>query len=126
MLLSTIGICLFATVASVTAGAPPSPSYAPSACLNEQQASQIVEKFGTILFRQPGWEDYADEIEHAYTAVEEASNKDISPPVSWEKADCLAFARSLVTAILERRLDDSDDIFQHGADRFVQPGFSGN
>lgn len=70
--------------------------------------------------RQVSLKEYADEVSRAYKAVAESSNEDISPPSSWELADVVQFVRSVADRVLERPVGVEDDLFQLGADRYVQ------
>lgn len=65
-------------------------------------------------------QDYSDEIAKAYQAFElPVSSKDIiSPPNSWSEADSVAFVHAAVTHILGLDLQDDDDFFQKGVNRY--------
>lgn len=63
---------------------------------------------------------YEEEIQAAYSAVENSSQTGIDPPSSWEYPDVLEFVRKVVAKVLERELQDDDDIFQSGGDRYVE------
>lgn len=63
--------------------------------------------------------DYADEIEAAYTAVEAGTSANVDAPATWTKETATDFVRAVVLKVLESKVEDNDDIFQHGADRYA-------
>lgn len=67
--------------------------------------------------RQAIINDYADEIEALYTAIDETTQSHILPPSAWTHDETLNFVRAVVTKVLKRSIEDTDDIFQHGCDR---------
>lgn len=68
--------------------------------------------------RQAILNDYSDEVDGVYDAVEESSMKDLPAPKSWSESDSLEFVRVVVTTVMSKEdLGVDDDIFQHGADR---------
>lgn len=62
--------------------------------------------------------NYQDEIDAAYAALETVSSVDVPPPPKWNKESTLVFVGQVVRKILQQKLKDDDDIFQHGGDRF--------
>ena len=69
----------------------------------------------------PRWQaviaEYAPEIEALYASVEESTQADLPAPRSWDVKQASQFIRHLVTSVLGRPLDDTEDLFQHGCDR---------
>lgn len=63
--------------------------------------------------------DYEPEIEALYAAVDETTQADITPPSSWDLQSSLRFVREVVRRVLTHEVNDSDDIFQKGCDRFA-------
>ncbi|KAI0085552.1 hypothetical protein BDY19DRAFT_1020953 [Irpex rosettiformis] len=61
-------------------------------------------------------DEYAPEINALYTAVEELTQVDLPPPLSWDAEETSRFVQALVTRILDQSLDDTQDFFQHGCD----------
>ncbi|KAG8930870.1 hypothetical protein FRC02_003563 [Tulasnella sp. 418] len=71
---------------------------------------------GTVK-RKAVIQEYTEEIDAVYRAVEESSLADIRPPGVWNQAETLVFVREVVKKVLKAACDDDDDIFnQHGAD----------
>jgi len=44
---------------------------------------------------------------------------DVSAPEKWTKDSTADFVRKVVLKVLEEKVKDDDDIFQHGGDRCV-------
>jgi hypothetical protein len=68
--------------------------------------------------------DYTAEIDALYTAVEQSSQGDIKPPMTWDLKGITDFVRATVRNVVETdttedELEDDVDIFQSGADRYV-------
>jgi hypothetical protein len=63
--------------------------------------------------------DYADEIESTYAAVEAATSANVEAPKQWTKDSAVDFVRAVVLKVMESKVGDKDDIFQHGADRLA-------
>src|ERR1700733_7593088 len=61
--------------------------------------------------------DYADEIKATYAAVEAATSANVEAPKQWTKDSTADFVRTVVLKVIESKVGDKDDIFQHGADR---------
>jgi hypothetical protein len=64
--------------------------------------------------------DYVDEIEATYAAVEAATSTDVEAPKEWTKESTVDFIRAVVLKVIESKVGDKDDIFQHGADRLAR------
>jgi hypothetical protein len=62
---------------------------------------------------------YEHEIELAYEAFEESSQPSFPTPDTWDPDECHRFARNLTENVIRHHLNDDDDIFQHGCDRYV-------
>lgn len=60
---------------------------------------------------------YKNEIESAYTAVEESSQSDIAPPENWTKEKTHNFVSSLLRNVLKAEVGLDNDIFSYGCDR---------
>ena len=69
--------------------------------------------------------DYADEIAATYAAVEAATSADVEAPKKWTKESTTDFVRAVVLKVMESKVGDKDDIFQHGADRLVRVSSTG-
>lgn len=63
--------------------------------------------------------DYDREIEALYDAVANATQIDVPVPKDWKQLHALHFVRNVVRKLLKKTVDDEDDIFQHGCDRYV-------
>ncbi len=71
---------------------------------------------GTVR-RQAALQLYEEEIEVAYTLVQESTRQDVPLPKSWDVLNATAYVRSLVGKLLQRRIRDDADLFEHGIDR---------
>lgn len=67
--------------------------------------------------------DYSDEIEQAYRSFElSSSSMDIiTPPNSWDEAGSVDFIKATIFRILGHDLEDDDDFFQNGLNRYGSP-----
>ena len=63
--------------------------------------------------------DYVDEIEAAYASVEAATTANVEAPEEWTKETSVDFVRRVVLKVMDTKVKDDEDIFQHGADRLV-------
>ncbi len=70
--------------------------------------------------RQAVISDYEPEIEALFAAVKETAQTEIRPPERWTDEETLIFVREVVKNVLKKRLKDTDDIFLHGGDRYVE------
>jgi len=61
--------------------------------------------------------EYADEIEATYAALEAATSANVEAPKQWTKESTTDFVRAVVHKVMESKVGDKDDIFQHGGDR---------
>lgn len=61
--------------------------------------------------------EYEPEIDAAYKAVEAISSEE--PPTDWSPDNALAFVKSTVKSILKGDIEEHEDIFLRGCDRFV-------
>ncbi|KAF9553324.1 acetyl-CoA synthetase-like protein [Agrocybe pediades] len=60
---------------------------------------------------------YDEEIKSLYAEAQNSRGvSDIPPPSRWEGGPLLSFVRAVVTQVLPREVEDTDDIFQHGCD----------
>ncbi|KAJ3847468.1 hypothetical protein EV368DRAFT_51127 [Lentinula lateritia] len=66
--------------------------------------------------RQLILDQYEEEIEAVYKAVEETTQSDIPAPVEWNLLSTKSFVRNIVTQVLSHTVKDGDDIFQYGCD----------
>lgn len=64
---------------------------------------------------------YETEINAAYTAVDEISQPGVGLPESKSLNDVTTFVRSIVQSVIspQPQLEDGDDLFSHGGDRWV-------
>lgn len=62
-------------------------------------------------------EDYKDEIDALYNAVEESAQSNIPPPARWDIGSATDFVRAVLGKVMVHAVQDGDDIFQHGCDR---------
>ena len=74
---------------------------------------KAIPRRGVIL------QQYSEEIEAIYKAVESSAQSDIALPAIWDTASTLDFVRAIVLDTLSRPLGDDADIFQNGGDRSV-------
>jgi hypothetical protein len=63
--------------------------------------------------------EYAQEIEEMYQAIMEAAQEDIIVPTTWSEEEVTVFVRNAVHNVIKHDVSDSDDLFQHGCDRYV-------
>ncbi|CCL99493.1 uncharacterized protein FIBRA_01511 [Fibroporia radiculosa] len=59
---------------------------------------------------------YDDEINAAYDRVEESSQSNIPAPVNWDTDNARSFVRAVVHKVLNHKVKDEDDVFNHGCD----------
>ncbi|SJL14864.1 uncharacterized protein ARMOST_18338 [Armillaria ostoyae] len=59
---------------------------------------------------------YEQEIEDLYKAIDGVSQTDVVIPQLWTLKNVMAMIREIVTAIFEKKVDDTDDIFIAGGD----------
>ena len=69
--------------------------------------------------RQAILRDYEPEIEGLYRTVDQSAQAELPLPQSWEIASAAAFVRLVVAKVLNTTLEDDDDMFRKGCDRFV-------
>ncbi|KAJ7842962.1 hypothetical protein B0H14DRAFT_2779739 [Mycena olivaceomarginata] len=60
--------------------------------------------------------DYDDEITTLYDTVEETAALNIPPLVNWDAKSILDFVRNAILSVLDTKIGNDDDIFQHGCD----------
>ncbi|PBK68197.1 NRPS-like enzyme [Armillaria solidipes] len=59
---------------------------------------------------------YEQEIEDLYKAIDGVSQTDVVIPQLWTLKNVITMIRDIVTTVVERKLDDTDDIFVAGGD----------
>ena len=69
--------------------------------------------------RQAALNAYAREIEDLYEKVKDASQTDVKSPAEWTEDTTLEFVREAVGRVMRDPVEDEDDLFQFGCDRFV-------
>ncbi len=69
--------------------------------------------------RPPNISAYAEEIKTAYAALENSARQDVAFPTSWDVDSVREYVRELISKVMEKSVDDNDDIFQRGADRYI-------
>ena len=62
-------------------------------------------------------QQYNEEIEGIYRAVESSAQSDFAPPAAWDATTTLNFVRAVVNGTLSCPLADGADIFRNGGDR---------
>ena len=63
---------------------------------------------------------YAPAIDALYARVEESAQVDVAPPTEWSEGSAREYVGSVVRAVLRAKtVEDEDDLFQQGADRFA-------
>jgi len=67
--------------------------------------------------RQAVIEEYEPEVDALYDRVAETAQAVKHFPNEWTEQTSLEFARNLVGSVLNVRVEDGDDIFQHSCDR---------
>ena len=67
--------------------------------------------------RQAIINDYEQEIDALYEAVEESAQADLRLPEVWDLPSVTPFVRAVVMKVLRRDMEDTDDIFLKGCDR---------
>lgn len=72
--------------------------------------------------RKATLEQYTEEIDALYAAVDESGQEDISGPAEWTLENALYFIRKVVSRTMKKsskELSDSSDLFEFGLDRLV-------
>lgn len=72
--------------------------------------------------RKATLEQYAEEIDALYAAVDESGQDDISGPAEWTLESTLDFTRKVVARMIKKsskELVDTSDLFESGLDRSV-------
>lgn len=69
--------------------------------------------------RQAVIADYEDEIDALYAAIQEAAQPHIASPTEWSQTSTLSFIRIVVTEVLKREINDDEDFFASGCDRYA-------
>lgn len=64
-------------------------------------------------------ESYDDEINSLYRSLEDAVNNGIALPVIWTAESSLDYVRSVIHSIMTHAVEDEDDLFQWGCDRYI-------
>lgn len=64
--------------------------------------------------------DYEKEINHLYATVDESTQSSIPPPKEWDIVSTTDFVRTVVNKVLVSTIQDNDDVFEHGCDRYVR------
>ncbi|TFK39396.1 acetyl-CoA synthetase-like protein [Crucibulum laeve] len=72
-------------------------------------AKNTTRRHATII-------EYQSKIDALYQSVEASSQDDVIIPVIWDDTTTRIFARSVVLKVLTRKVEDDDDVFQHGCD----------
>lgn len=67
--------------------------------------------------RQAIIQDYEDEINAVYDAVDESNQTNIPLPLTWNIISSIDFVRAVVSKVLTRPVQVEDDLFEHGCDR---------
>lgn len=68
--------------------------------------------------RQAIINEYKDEIDAVYSAVEATTQSSIPFPQVWDIMSATEFVRAIISSVLVHEVKDDDDIFQHGCDRY--------
>lgn len=76
--------------------------------------------------RQATLAAYAHEIDDLYEKVKNASQTDIKSPPEWTEEATLEFVRGAVSRVMRDAVEDGDDLFQFGCDRFVRMSAPGH
>ena len=63
--------------------------------------------------------DYQPEIDALYEQVDKLAETDGPMIQNWDYDTALDVVRKVVSGVLEKTLNDDDELFQHGCDRFV-------
>lgn len=74
------------------------------------------------LRRKVSLEQYTEEIDGLYKAVDESAQEDISGPTDWSMDSTMNFVRNAVEKTMKkggRDLGDSADLFEFGLDRYA-------
>jgi hypothetical protein len=70
--------------------------------------------------RQAILNDYRPEIEALYAAVDESAQPQVPLPTNWSNNNALEFVRATVSNVMNKCMEDEDDFFQHGCDRYAR------
>lgn len=62
-------------------------------------------------------DEYAEEIDRVYDAVEESTQSGIPPPSHWDVDGVKSFVRAIVDRVLVQKVKDEEDLFENGCDR---------
>lgn len=63
--------------------------------------------------------DYEKEIDELYDAQEARANVGVEVPSEWSSEATVDYVRKVVGKVLVQKVQDEDDIFQFGGDRYV-------
>lgn len=69
--------------------------------------------------RQAIINEYEDEINATYEAVEDSTQPELSAPSNWDAKSTLEFMRDVIQRVMDVPLEDEDDVFLHGCDRYA-------
>lgn len=75
--------------------------------------------------RQAIINDYDEEINALYDAVEESTQADLILPSEWDFPHALCFVREVVGRVLKNPVSDTDDLFRKGCDRCAYSSIRG-
>ncbi len=64
---------------------------------------------------------YSEEIDELYAEIESSAQSDIPSPSTWDAESIRHFLRAVVESTLHQPLDDEEDFFRHGCDRYCFP-----
>lgn len=62
---------------------------------------------------------YSDEINALYNTLARAAHIALKPPKIWSPQNSLTYVRGIIVAVLGKKLDDDDDLFNYGTDRYA-------
>lgn len=65
------------------------------------------------------FEEYKEEIDALYSAVEASTQVNTPHPRQWRNYEATEFVRNCIVEIMGHKVPDDADIFQHGCDRSV-------
>jgi hypothetical protein len=70
--------------------------------------------------RQAIINDYDEEIQDLYEAVQATTQSDLPLPTTWNLEETLKYTREVVTSVMNASIEDDDDFFRFGCDRSVK------
>ncbi|KAL0574371.1 hypothetical protein V5O48_007572 [Marasmius crinis-equi] len=91
---------------------------------DSNETERFFEDIGPTLEKRKGLRqltlsEYSEEISELYSAVADSMQAGISAPSSWDESSAKSFVRDVVKNVLKKDINDADDLFENGCDRYL-------